>query len=548
MPAIAWSTLLTLVLLWPLRHGGFPLARDMVFTPDPPLTWTSVGLGSAPPRAVPVDALVSLWSSLVGGVVISRIALFVPLVLAGVGVAALLGRGRAMPAAVASGFAIWNPYVIERLAMGNWSLLWAYAALPWIVRACVRLRAGAGWGPVVLWAAAASITPTGGLLALTTVAVCAWPGRGRGARRRWLTPLGLTVALQLPWIVPGLVGPARATSDPAGVDAFAARAEHGGGVLLSLLGGGGAWNADAAPASRTGWFGWLTLALVTAILVSGIGPARVVLGASTVYRMTWCAVAGVLLAAAASLPGGDALLEWLVREVPGAGIVRDAQKWLAPYLVLLAVMAGCAATRFAVLGAARYGAYVAGAVLPVLLLPDAVSTLRPVLTPIHYPRDWRWAAATVGDSGTVLALPFQPYRSFPWAPGRPVLDPAPRLLPGDVVVSDRLTVSGRTLRGEDERAARIQDALDDPRRLARALAGNGISWVLVETDTPGVVPDLNGLQQVRSGSGLALYRVPGPVSPSGPTRTQQAGVLAADLIALLGLAAGVVMIVRRRHG
>ena len=128
-----WVLALSVLLLWPQRLAGYGLGHDMVFTPRQPLTWQSVGLGSTAPRAVPLDALVALASRLLDGAVLGRIALAVPLLLAGWGCARLL-RPRSLPALLAvSGFAVWNPYVVERLALGQWALLWAYGALPWLV-------------------------------------------------------------------------------------------------------------------------------------------------------------------------------------------------------------------------------------------------------------------------------------------------------------------------------------------------------------------------------------------------------------------------------
>jgi hypothetical protein len=129
-------------------------------------------------------------------------------------------------------------------------------------------------------------------------------------------------------------------------------------------------------------------------------------------------------------------------------------------------------------------------------------------------------------------LPFQPYRRFAWAPGRTVLDPAPRLLTGEVVVSDRLAVSGRVLRGEDDRAREVAAALGAGPALPRELAASGIGWVLVERGTPGAVPDLAGLTLVRAGRDVTLYRVLGPANRSGPSAAQVAVVLAGDAAAV----------------
>jgi hypothetical protein len=545
-PAVAWSTVLAVVLLSPLYRSGYPLARDMVFTPRPHLSWSSVGLGSGAPRAVPVDALVALASSVLGGAVVSRVALLVPLVVAGAGVAALVGRARPLGATAAASLAVWNPYVVERLAMGDWSLLWAYAALPWIVLLARFARNGGTSAPVLIAVGFASITPTGGLLALLTATVCLWPDAPTG-RRRWALVTVAALALQLPWIVPGIVGSAKATSDAAGVAAFAARPENGGGVLGSLLGGGGAWNADAVPPSRSGWLGVVAL-FVVVVAAFGWSRARTALGAATLTRLAWCAGIGVGLALASSLPGVDAVVRWAVRTIPGAGIVRDAQKWLMPYLVLVAVLFGCVVSRLVTRGPARLAVTALAVLTPILVLPDAAGTLRPVLDPVTYPRDWGWAATATGRGGAVLVLPFQPYRAFSWAPGRPVLDPAPRLLPGQVIVSDRLTVSGTTLGGEDRRAARIASILSARAPSSAALAREGIGWVLVEHGTPGHTPDIAGLRLARAGSDVSLYRVPGPVASVRPGTAQRVVVLVVDGLALLVLIGAAGTSVRRRAG
>jgi len=40
----------------------------------------------------------------------------------------------------------WTAYVAERLLIGHWSVLVAYACLPWIVAAGLRVRAGTAGG------------------------------------------------------------------------------------------------------------------------------------------------------------------------------------------------------------------------------------------------------------------------------------------------------------------------------------------------------------------------------------------------------------------
>jgi hypothetical protein len=673
LAADAWVVLLSALLLWPMHRvlwplhgGGYLLAHDMVFTPHQPFTEASVGLGSAAPRAVPLDALVATASHLLDGAVLGPIVLWVPLLLAGWGSARLLQPQSLAGRLMVSGLAVWNPFVIERLALGQWALLWAYGALPWLIRAAYRINQGDSGvravSGVVCALAACSITPTGGLIGAAVATVIVWsasasawasasasavdsasaasdgssggsaagstasaippggsaagstasaipPGGSaagstasdgsvggsptgsvaRSARRRGVVAvMGSAALLQLPWLVPALTSAANSISDARAIQAFAARSERPGGPLLSLLGLGGIWNADVVPASRSAALGYLTVVAIVAAIALGWPLLRPSLGRTLHIRLPALAGAGFVLAAASSLPGGSAVIGWAVREVPGAGLLRDSQKWLMPFVLLAVLSAGAAVDRVAclnwrpwqlrsearsqvqprahsgALGTAHSGALgkrnwqwqgpvvLAASALPLLLLPDAMATLRTPLTPVRYPDSWQQVASWIelhnherqenepqgdkphgnGPHGDVLVLPFASYRSFPWAPGRTVIDPAPRWFAATVVVDDRLVVSGQQLMGEDRRAQQIGPALPSAgKNLGRELARQGIGWVVVETDTPGPpLPDLTSLQPVVTGGAVELYRVPG-VTLRYRVNSAKSAVLAVDIAA-----------------
>jgi hypothetical protein len=355
--------------------------------------------------------------------------------------------------------------------------------------------------------------------------------------------------VQLPWLVPALSSPAGATSDPRAVAAFAARSERPGGAWASLLGLGGIWNSDVTPASRAGLLGYLSTAAVLAALGFGLPVLRTILGAVLCRRLVFLGVAGLVLAVAGTVPGLAAVLRWAVRELPGAGLLRDGQKWLMPFVLLAVLSAGAAVQRLTQLLAGRSPGWplvLAALALPLVLLPDAPATLEVPLSPVHYPAEWRQVAERVRGSDTaVLVLPFGSYRSFGWAPGRTVLDPAPRWLPAETVVDDRLVVSGTVLGGEDPVAARVAALLESkpgPAALAGALAGQGIGWVVREAGTPGPPgPELSGLQPVLTGGAVELYRVPGPVAPAADETGRRWWVLGLDALTagLILAAAGV---------
>ena len=546
---VAWIAALAALLLSPIRRAGYLLGHDMVFTPRQPLDLASIGLSSASPRAVPLDALVAIAERVADGALVGRVAVVAPVFAAGLGVAVLLSS-RSLPARLAAGgFAVWNAYFVERMALGQWALLWAYAALPWIVLAVNRGRGRGGWFARALAIAAASITPTGGLIATASaVTVSAVGGNGR---RETLRVAALAVALQLPWVVAAVVSPAAATSDPAAVAAFAARAEHSGGVALSLLTGGGIWDSEVVPGSRAGVLAWLTLAALIAAAVFGWRRLSELLGARLLAALTGLAAAGVVVALASSVPGGDAVMRSVVAHVPGAGLLRDSQKWIMPLVLLEALLVGADVDRIAAAVHARHVRVLVGiaaACLPILLLPDAAATMRPTFEPVHYPRDWS-AVVAAARRGDAAVLPFESYRLFAWAPGRSVLDPAPRLIAVPAVVDDRLAVAGKVLRGEDTRARQVDAALTAAGKrgtgLAAGLARLGVTWVILEHGTPGPVPDFGELVPVHIGTDVSLYRVPGPHQNPAVQTWRVVGLVAADALAVLVVLGAGVAAVRR---
>src|SRR5204863_10095917 len=132
---------------------------------------------------------------------------------AGLGAARLVPAdddGRRSTAGAVAGLVYgWSPYLAERLLEGHWTLLLAYAALPWIARAALGVRDGApGALPrLVLACAPAALTPTGALLAVGVVLAVV-------GRRRAVPAGAALLVLALPWLVAGLLHPSGGGSDP----------------------------------------------------------------------------------------------------------------------------------------------------------------------------------------------------------------------------------------------------------------------------------------------------------------------------------------------
>src|SRR6476660_3175119 len=126
------SAVLAVLILAPALRPGYVLSYDMVFVPHPDLTRDTVGLGDGLPRAVPVDAVVALLGALVPGSLLQKLILVLLLVAAGTGAGRLAahlvpGPGAGAASLVAAALYVWNPYLAERLVLGHWALLVAYA-------------------------------------------------------------------------------------------------------------------------------------------------------------------------------------------------------------------------------------------------------------------------------------------------------------------------------------------------------------------------------------------------------------------------------------
>lgn len=330
MPAYALA--LALAVTAPLLAPGYLLLRDAVSTPRSYWSDAALGLSEAAPRALPQDFLVAVLSSAVDGGVVVKALLIAGLWAAGWGAARLAAT--VVPDAglagqfVAATLAGWNPYVAERLLQGHWSLLVGYGALPWVAAAVLRLRSGDGaWWPLVWWIAVAGLTPTGLMLAVTVaLAAVGAPGKGRTRRACAGTSLGIGVLAAAPWLMASFVADSLQSDQAAGVPAFAARAEPGLGTLGSLAGLGGIWNGAAVPESRTTLFALVGTAVL--LVIVGVGAVTAVRRPAARPLLVLAVVAVVAPAVAATGPGLTAV-EAVIRAVPGLGVLRDGQKWVA---------------------------------------------------------------------------------------------------------------------------------------------------------------------------------------------------------------------------
>jgi hypothetical protein len=505
----------------PLLAPGYLLLRDAVSTPRSYLSDSALGLSEAAPRALPQDFAVALASGVVDGGVVVKALLVAGVFLAGWGAARLAEL--VMPEAglagqfVAVTIGVWNPYVAERLLQGHWSLIVGYGCLPWVTTSMLRLRTSESsrWAAVcalTFWIALAGLTPTGLMLAATVAVTCVFaPGSGRP---RWwcaAVALGAAVLVALPWLTAAAVSGSLSSSHAEGARAFAARAEPGLGTLGSLANLGGMWNADAVPASRTTVF-----AVVAAVVLLGV----VALGLPTVVRrpvavpLLILAVIAVAVPAAMATGPGMAVVEATVRALPGFGVVRDAQKWVALAVPAYSLAGAAAVVTLRHRVPVPATALICCAAL-IATLPDLAWGVGGKVTAVQYPQGWARAAAAINaDPRPVAVLPVDSMRRFGWAGDAPVLDPLPRWVRADVLTTGDLTIGGRTVPGEGDHARDVQQLLltgADRDKLAAA----GVGWVVVENIWhTGWSASRLRLPVVYHDDDLTVYRVGGDHPPA----------------------------------
>lgn len=514
---------LGVLVLGPALAPGYTLHYDLVFVPDLDLSARTLGTDGSVPRAVPNDLLVALASLVLPGWLVQKVLLLGAFVLGGAGAGRLATTG--VGAAAAATWWSWNPWVGERLGIGHWGYLLGFALLPWVLIAAARLRStGAGTPALVvaLTAAALGGSTPGVLATLLAVPVVLVPGEPDRPRARHLgIVVGTSLLANAAWWFPFLRAASRA-ADPGGASAFAAAGDTPFGVVGSLVLGGGLWNDRTWFVERTTW-PVATAALVGVLAVLVLALRRRDWWQDPVSRgATLAGGVGLVVAAIGALPGGRELVETLITSVPGAGLLRDGQKFAALWVLLLAVALARVVDR---LRADRVPSVLLAVAVawPVATLPTLAWGHAGAWGSVAWPDEVETVSGRLAASGDPVAVfPWSTYRQYGWNGDRVVLDPWNRLLPQEVVSDDRLPLRGEEpVAGEDPTARAVSEALAKGDDVTDVLRQHGVRWVLVQTDQPapdGSLPALPGEPEVVAGD-LEVHDLGEPEysSPVGDT-------------------------------
>lgn len=550
---VVWALLLAVVggLLGPALAPGVVVAYDMPWSPSPRLTPFALGIGTPAPRAVPGDAVVAVLGMALGASVAQKIVLVGVLIAAGVGVGALVAtlvpHASVGAHAVAVVAAVWNPFVVERLTIGQWTILLGYALVPWALLGVHRVATGGGILAVLVVVAVAGAGGANTWLLAVVIVLVGLLSRGTGIRAiGWsmVVACGSAAVWALPSVLASVAG------DPAGLTAFAPHADTPFGVLASLLSGGGIWNQAAHPPVRME-----PLIAAAATLLGLVGGGLGLLIWWRRCRPLFAAVlAPTLLLLVSVLPATRPL--WIaLADLPGAGLLRDSHKLIAPWVITGSVGLAALVTRWrlsARLQPAAGPLTVGVALLTVLVLPTAAWGVGGRIGATHVPDDLVAGAATLSEAQPALVgvLPWNQYRRYAWNDSRISLTLAPRMVDQVMLYDDALPLREGIVGGEDARARAVSIAIASGTPPIEALVDAGVGYLVVERETGLPEPALSDLAAagriLSESPHLVIVEVAGPIeaeprlSMSGPLRAGWLITLTtwAVLVAVLACRAG----------
>lgn len=528
-----WHVAIALLVAAPLMRGGYLLLLDFALIRRVEVVWFASAAHPGPTNSAPASAV--LWMLAKFGYAAGPLlvfALFLTMGLAMHHAAARLvaPRLRLAPYFAGTLYAV-NPWTYERLMHGHVLLLAAYALLPLVLLAALRLierpdarRAGA-LALVIVGIAWTSIHVLAMLpLLLLAIAVthrAAW----RAPVARWAGVALLIVLAANLWWLPGLAStPPGQQITTLDLEAYATRPAGAStpGTVAALY---GFWRHEfrLPKDGVTAW--WLLFLPLAGLTVYGLvatlrDPATRGLGVAFVILIP----ASILLASGISFPPTAGAFRWAFEHLPGFKVFREPQKWVALLPLAYGLLGSAGLDRL--LGGAR--AEAAGRDRALLRLAAAVALVLPLtyawtlvwnwdrLRPTRLPAGWEVADRTMREQGggTMLFLPWHLYLTME-ATGFRVVNPAPSYFSVPVIAGDNVELGPIRTQSQDPVSRLVETVVYADGSRDRALdvfASLGVRWIVLAREADhaeyGWLADLDGLDLIYRDGAIQLWRMP----------------------------------------
>jgi len=484
-------SVLTVLVMLPLLHGDVLLLDWHVTGHGSVLPRTARGLDGGVAAGAPSAAALMLLARLLAGST-GWLPIAACLIVAGLG-ASRLTRATAPNFSVRllAGLSYaFNPFVFDRIAVGQVGVLLGYALLPFAAASMLRASEAGGverLGAAGWWAAMVAFSVhflwIGGVVVLAVVVV----RRARPRALLWSAASVGTVAVLSAYLFFAQLGAGRpVTVGASDVAAYATRSDARLGLFGNVLGLYGFWRQgprlpkDVVPI-------WPAL-LVAILVVAAVGAFSALRDAERrplAGVLLLSGTAGYFLALGTQGPTGP-LFRFLFDHVPLFQVMREPQKFLCLTALAYAVLFGWGAQQLLTWArqdrAMRLAVGVLVVALPLAYSPTFVNGLSGQVRGVNVPAGFAAADRLMGDGpGQVLVLPWHQYLGFPWSHGV-IANPAPVLFHRDVIVGDNVELPGVYSTSTSSRSGYLQSryaqgaAQSD---FGSAVAAVGVRYVVV---------------------------------------------------------------------
>lgn len=549
LPYLIYS-LLSLAILGPLLLPGYVLTLDMVFTPS--LDFSSQlygfqeGLSSA---FTPVYLVIGLASKLIPTWLLQKAILFLIFFLAGLGAYRLFSfRG------VGSYFAgllyAVNPFTYVRFLAGQWTLLAAYALMPFAIKAFLDLlEKGGGKNAikVTLLSTLVGMMAMHGLFLLFLAFLIIFLVKVIRERKRpaRIIPIGkyvmlsaaLFLTLNIYWLVPSLSATGTVVEQIGQADLlfFAPKPTSSFGVMFDTASMYGFWRGGYVYAKDILPIWWVLFVFILFLAVYGF-ISRVT---SPSKQQRWVVVSfGIIATVSFLLAVGAASeftrppFEWAWEHVPFFRVFRDSQKFVVLLCLAFAYLGGLGGNEL-VKGLRAQGKRLPRvgmtALITVALLTPAAYSFTMFgfygqLGVTDYPQEWHEVNDYLNedtDDFNVLFLPWHLYMDYNWLPNRDkrLGNPAQQFFDKPVIAGDNMEVSSIYSQSTNPISKYVEFLLgngNDVDNLGELLAPLNVKYIILvhEVDYAGYdfVYHQDDLKVELETQGLTLFENEHPVA------------------------------------
>ncbi|MHB8189918.1 MAG: hypothetical protein ACYDHP_05775 [Ferrimicrobium sp.] len=478
----------------PWVNGGWLMLLDWVPSPHVALIPNQVyGLSGGLIAALPLGLLDNLFPHLLGqyASVIEITAFFVT---ASIAMSQLVGGRRVQRLSASLLFCV-NPFVFDRLNVGQINILIGYALLPFALRSLLdaRERSFRAWVIVGLWwVVLISCTPHYAWIFAVPVVVVALFNATKPR-----TLLGVTVAVLVGLVstsyvlVAGLIGGVGVQVGPRNLHSFQTTSDPHLGLFVNVLGLYGFWRLGPTLAKQvvTGWP--VLLAGILGVTLYGYLMQHRSSKGSTSQRHRVLIIAisgliGLILAMGSQGPFGW-LFSFAYFHIPYFNIMREPEKFSSLLAVGEAVGFGWGVNAMYDIAKGKTARILTVAIAAVLVIayePLIFYGLFRQAKTSEYPTSWYAANKLMGTGdGVVLALPWHQYLSYPFTQERVVANLSPGFFTRAVISGNNAQLPNIATTSTSRRSAFLQYAYDNgatTHYFGSLLAPLGVKYVVLE--------------------------------------------------------------------